>query len=182
MDINNLRKGIRLYDYNEECCATILSVDDKEVTLCYDNCKEPEIKSYAYLEDGCEFFTPKDMFSEKSDIPGITLTYRDVYNEVIPYDVQHAMATLFSNIEKIINLDRTFNITISCLDIDSKSYRISINSTGEDIDLQLFDELEAREIDHMQRTDVYADYILSGVNSKFKKLDNEWYYMIKEKK
>jgi hypothetical protein len=184
MDITKLRKGIKFYDANEDFYATVVYNDqnNKEVTLIYAGCKEPEIKSYKYLEDCCEFITPKDMFSEKSDMPGITLTYTDAYNEVIPYDVHRGMAALFQNIEKIISSDRVFNITISCLHVDSNSYRISVNSTGEDIELQLFDELEAREIDHMHRTDIYADYVLGGVNSKFKKLDNEWYYTIKEEK
>lgn len=184
MDINKLRKGIRFFDTNEDYYGTIIEPDaqEKEAIILYDGFKEPEIKSYAYLEDCCEFYTPKDMFSEKSDTPGITLTYRDAYNEVIPYDVHRCITSLFRNIEQIISPSRTFNITISCLHVDSNSYRITINSTGEDIELQLFDELEAREIDHMYRTDIYADYVLGGVNSKFKKLDDEWYYMIKEKK
>lgn len=184
MDMTKLREGIKLYDTNNDYYATVVYNDqnNKEVTLRYGGCKKPEIKSYKYLEDCCEFITPKDMFSEKSDMPGITLTYRDEYNEVIPYDVHRGMAALFRNIEKIVSVDRTFDITISCLHVDSNSYRISLNMTGEDIELQLFDEDEAREIDHMYRTDTYADYVLGSVNSKFKKLDDEWYYMIKEKK
>jgi hypothetical protein len=184
MDMTKLRKGIKLYDTTDDSYATVVYNDqgNKEITLLYNDSKESEFRSYQYLENCCEFITPKDMFSEKSDIPGITLTYRDAYNEVIPYDVQRGMAALFQNIEKIVSVDRTFDITISCLHVDSNSYRISLNMTGEDIELQLFDELEAREIDHMHRTDVYADYVLGGVNSKFKKLNNEWYYMIKEKK
>lgn len=184
MDMTKLRKGIRLYDSNEDYYATISYVDssEKEVALIYDGWKEPEIRSFAYLEDCCEFFTPKDMFSEKEDTPGIALTYTDAYNEVIPYDVHRCMTALFRNIEKIISPDRTFDITIACLHVDSNSYRISLNMTGEYIELQLFDELDAREIDHMHRTDMYADYVLGGVNSKFKKLNDEWYYMIKEEK
>lgn len=184
MDMTKLRKGIRFFDTNEDWYGTITYADtnNKEATVVYDGSKEPEIKSYAYLEDCCEIYTPKDMFSEKFDSPGITLTYKDEYNEIIPYDVQRGMAALFRNIEIIVSSDRTFDITISCLHVDSNSYRISINSTGEDIELQIFDEDEAREIDHMYRTDTYADYVLGSVNSKFKKLDDEWYYMIKEKK
>lgn len=184
MSMTKLRKGIKLYDTNDDSYATVVynDRDNEEVTLIYGGYKEKEIRSYKYLEAYCEFITPKDMFSEKSDTPGITLTYRDAYNEVIPYDVQCGMATLFQNIEQIVSPDRAFDITISCLHVDSNSYRISVNSTGEKIELQLFDELEAREIDHMYRTDIYADYVLGGVNSKFKKLNDEWYYMIKEDK
>jgi hypothetical protein len=184
MDMTKLRKGIKLYDTIDDSYATVVYNDqgNKEVTLIYADHKESEFRSYQYLENCCEFITPKDMFSEKSDMPGITLTYTDAYNEFIPYDVHCGMAALFRNIEKIISPDRTFDITISCLHVDSNSYRISVNSTGEDIELQLFDEDEAREIDHMYRTDVYADYVLGDVNSKFKKLNDEWYYMIKEKK